>query len=307
MGLLTKCTFVESCLFAGWMIALITGANCLVYPSETSVDGAIKLPSAVIPVSQASRMGFFSSLSLSSTFPEDLEVNEYCRELLHIYGQRYVTYANCLVSYARPVKICQNCYPYFNSLNETYSNISSDNLGPGNVSCHDSLMRSDRLMLLYTLFIKIEEIWTSAECEQCLTEDLKALSNVTVNFMATLNQSLTCFEQYQRNHSELCKDCKASYKRLNELYGRMEKNQTLCIDIEDAMNMTRRLWSKNYGCSVPREETVAVIAVSSFMLFLPIIFYLSSFLHSEQKKRKLIHPKRAKSSSSLMNIQDKFS
>lgn len=82
--------------------------------------------------------------------------------------------------------------------------------------------------------------------------------------MAILNQSLTCFEQYQvisngslrsiqaqfkqilefenilfskqKNHSELCKDCKTSYKRLNELYGRMEKNQTLCIDIEDAVS-----------------------------------------------------------------------
>lgn len=54
------------------------------------------------------------------------------------------------------------------------------------------------------------------------------------------------------------------------------------------MNMTRILWSKNFNCSFPRAETVPVIAVSSFMLFLPIIFYLSSFLHSEQKKRKLI-------------------
>ncbi|XP_067273758.1 osteopetrosis-associated transmembrane protein 1 [Pseudorasbora parva] len=301
MDLLTKCTCVVSCLFAGWAITFITVANCSVYPSEMTVDGAIKLPS------QANGLGFFYSLSLSSTFPEDLEMDEYCIKLLHIYGQRYVTYANCLVSYARPVKVCQNCYTYFNSLNETYMNISSDQPGPGNVSCHDSLMRSDRLMLLFTLFNNLDEIWGSAACEQCLTEDHEALSNDTVYFMATLNHSLSCFEQYQRNHSELCKDCKASYKRLNELYGKMEKNQTLCIDIEDAMNITRRLWSKNYGCLLPREETVPVIAVSSFMLFLPIIFYLSSFLHSEQKKRKLIHPNRAKSSSTLMNIQDKFS
>lgn len=126
MDLLTKCTFVVSCLFAGWTITLFAVANCSVYPSETSVDGVIKLPSSVIPVSQASRLGFFHSLSLSSAFPEDLEVNEYCIELLRIYGQRYVTYANCLVFYARPVKICQNCYTYFNSLEKIYTNISSD-------------------------------------------------------------------------------------------------------------------------------------------------------------------------------------
>lgn len=55
------------------------------------------------------------------------------------------------------------------------------------------------------------------------------------------------------------------------------------------MNVTRRLWSKTFNCSLKREENVPVIAVSSFMLFLPIIFYLSNYLHSEQKKRKLIH------------------
>ncbi|XP_073672683.1 osteopetrosis-associated transmembrane protein 1 [Garra rufa] len=305
MDLLTKFTFVIACLFAEWSVTFITVANC----SELSSDSALKLPPAanVIPVKQASTLGSFYSLSLQSAFPDDVEVNEYCIELLHIYRQRYVTLANCLVTYARPIKICQNCYSGFNSLDDIYKNISSDQSGPGNVSCHDSLMRSDRVMLLYTLFSNLHEIWTeSAKCSKCLTEDQEALTNDTVNFMATLNQSLSCFQQFQKNHTELCKDCKASYKRLNELYGRMQKNQTLCIDLEDAMNTTHQLWSNTYNCLLPREETVPVIAVSSFMLFLPVIFYLSSFLHSEQKKRKLIHAKRAKSSGSLMNIQDKF-
>ncbi|XP_051501683.1 osteopetrosis-associated transmembrane protein 1-like [Myxocyprinus asiaticus] len=310
MGFCTKFAFIVSCLFVGWATIQITVVKCSVYPPEMSGEGALKLPTPVIPMSpvfQANSLGFFYSLSLSSNFPEDLEVNEHCIKLFRIFGERYVIYANCLVTYARPVKICQNCYTGFNSLEEIYTNISSDQPGPGNVSCHDSLMRSDRLMLLYNLYSNLDEIWTSAGCKQCLSGDQQTLSNDTIYFMATLNKSLTCFEKYQGNYSELCKDCKGSYKRLNELYGSMEKNQTLCIDIEDAVNMTRQLWSKTFGCSFPREEIVPVIAVSCFMLFLPIIFYLSSFLHSEQKKRKLIHPNRAKSSSSLMNIQDKFS
>uniref|UniRef100_A0A8C1VB09 Uncharacterized protein n=1 Tax=Cyprinus carpio TaxID=7962 RepID=A0A8C1VB09_CYPCA len=90
-------------------------------------------------------------------------------------------------------------------------------------------------MLLYTLFIKLDEIWTSAECKQCLIEDQDALSNDTLYYVATLNQSLSCFEQYLRNHTELCKGCKTSYRRLNEVYGTMERNQMLCIDLEDAV------------------------------------------------------------------------
>lgn len=250
------------------------------------------------------------SINLLSSFPEDLEISEYCSDLLHIFGQRYVAYVNCLVPAARPVKVCQKCSSSYVSLTEIYTNISSDQMGPGNESCRDSLLRSDRLMLVFLLYSNLEDIWTQSACDKCITkgQGLTNLTNDTLYFMSTLNQTLTCFEKYQQgNHTELCKDCKTTYRGLNELYSRMEKNKTMCIDIEDAMNTTRKLWSKKFNCSYPREETVPVIAVSSFMLFLPIIFYLSSFLHSEQKKRKLIHPKRAKSYASLMNIQDKLS
>ncbi|XP_061742488.1 osteopetrosis-associated transmembrane protein 1 isoform X2 [Nerophis ophidion] len=182
-------------------------------------------------------------------------------------------------------------------------------MGPGNESCRDSLLRGDRLMLVYLLFNNLKDLWSKSACDRCIMDGFQSLTNDTLYFMSTLNQTLSCFESYQLgNHTELCTNCKSAYKNLNALYSGMESNQTLCIDIEDGMNMTRRLWSKNFNCSFPREETVPVIAVSSFMLFLPIIFYLSSFLHSEQKKRKLIHPKRAKSySSSLVNVQDKQS
>ncbi|XP_061560491.1 osteopetrosis-associated transmembrane protein 1 isoform X1 [Phycodurus eques] len=246
---------------------------------------------------------------LLSAFPDDLEVSDYCSELLRLFGQRYVAYVNCLVPAARPVKVCQNCFGAYGSLATTYMNISSEQLGPGNESCRDSLLRSDRLMLVYLLFDNLQDLWTKAACDHCINDGFRSLTDDTLYFMSILNQTLTCFERYQQgNHTELCKNCKSAYKGLNELYSGMEKNGTMCIDIEDGMNMTRRLWSKNFKCSLPREETVPVIAVSSFMLFLPIIFYLSSFLHSEQKKRKLIHPKRAKSyASSLMNIRDKRS
>ncbi|KAJ8399404.1 hypothetical protein AAFF_G00411160 [Aldrovandia affinis] len=247
------------------------------------------------------------ALFLVNNALHSLEVSDYCRELLHIFAERYISYVSCLVTSVRPVKICQNCYIHFSILKEMYNNISSDQVGPDNVSCHDSLLRSDRLMLVFQLYQDQQQIWTTSNCASCLSED--SLSNVTLYYMTVLNQSLTCFEknQEQGNHSILCKECKTSYRGLNELYGRMEKNHSLCLDIEYSMSITRGLWSKTFNCSFPRAETVPVIAVSSFMLFLPIIFYLSSFLHSEQKKRKLIHPKRAILHSNLMNIQDRSS
>lgn len=82
------------------------------------------------PVSPAVVMdssGFqLSPVSLSSSFPEDLEISNYCSDLLHIFQQRYVSYVDCLVPAARPVKVCQNCFSSYSSLVDIYTNISSD-------------------------------------------------------------------------------------------------------------------------------------------------------------------------------------
>ncbi|XP_071335498.1 osteopetrosis-associated transmembrane protein 1 [Trachinotus anak] len=308
MSLCKDCAFLV--LLAANIYSLVSsdGVNLGVSDSADKLRQTPSLSPAVVnppvfkPASDSP-----SSLSLLS-FPEDLEISDYCSELLHIFGQRYVAYVNCLIPAARPVHVCLNCSSGYGSLLDIYANISSDQMGPGNVSCRDSLLRSDQLMVVFLMYSNLESLWEKSNCKQCITNGFQRPTNDTLYFMTTLNQTLTCFEKYQQgNHTELCKNCKSTYRDLNELYGRMENNLTLCIDIEDAMNMTRRLWSTHFNCSFPRTETVPVIAVSSFMLFLPIIFYLSSFLHSEQKKRKLIHPKRAKSYTSLMNIQDKLS
>ncbi|XP_034756425.1 osteopetrosis-associated transmembrane protein 1 [Etheostoma cragini] len=314
MSLFKNSPFLVCLVLSTYALASSVGVNLTASDSEDKLKQTVSLSPAApavvamvdLPVFKPAVDSLFS-LNLLSSFPEDLEISDYCSELLHIFGQRYVAYVNCLVTAARPVKVCQNCFSSYGSLMNIYMNISSDQMGPGNVSCRDSLLRSDHLMLVYLLYSNMEDIWKKSACDNCI-KGFQSLTNDTLYFLSSLNQTLTCFEKYQQgNHTELCKDCKNAYKDLNELYSRMETNLTMCVDIEDSMNMTRRLWSKNFHCSFPREETVPVIAVSSFMLFLPIIFYLSSFLHSEQKKRKLIHPKRAKSYSSLMNIQDKLS
>ncbi|XP_072299372.1 osteopetrosis-associated transmembrane protein 1 [Eucyclogobius newberryi] len=260
------------------------------------------------PVFNDPRVDSVGSLNLLAALGDYSDISLYCKQLLDRFGDQYVAYVNCLVPAARPVKVCQNCFLSFETLNSTYANISSDHKGPGGEVCRDSLLRSDRLMLVFLLFSNLEGIWGKSNCRNCISKDAPSLTNDTLYFLEMLNQTYSCFDQYQEgNHTELCIKCKETYRDLTSLYGDMEKNNTMCIDIEDAMNVTRRRWSKTFNCSLPREENVPIIAVSSFMLFLPIIFYLSSFLHSEQKKRKLIQPKRAPQYSSLMNIQDKLS
>uniref|UniRef100_A0A8C6ULU5 Osteopetrosis-associated transmembrane protein 1 n=1 Tax=Neogobius melanostomus TaxID=47308 RepID=A0A8C6ULU5_9GOBI len=126
-------------------------------------------------------------------------------------------------------------------------------------------------MVVFLLFSNLAGIWEKSNC-QCASFDV--LSIFTPYFtLSTMNISML---STQGNQSELCINCKNTYRDLNSLYSDMEKNNTMCIDIEDAINVTRKRWSKTFNCSFHNEENVPIIAVSSFMLFLPIIFYLST-------------------------------
>ncbi|KAB0393754.1 hypothetical protein E2I00_016140 [Balaenoptera physalus] len=218
------------------------------------------------------------------SLPPDLpDLDPECRELLLDFANSSAELTGCLVRGARP--------------NSSESH-----------NCARSLLMADRMQIVVILSEFFNSTWQKANCANCLTNKSEELSNSTVYFLNLFNHTLTCFENnlqgsahsllQLRNYSEVCKNCREAYKTLSSLYCEMQKMNELenkaesgthlCIDVEDAMNITRKLWSRTFNCSVPCSDTVPVIAVAVFILFLPVVFYLSSFLHSEQKKRKLI-------------------
>ncbi|XP_006840015.1 PREDICTED: osteopetrosis-associated transmembrane protein 1 [Chrysochloris asiatica] len=260
------------------------------------------------------------------SLPPDLpDLDPECRELLLDFANSSAELTGCLVRSARPVRFCQTCYPLFQQVVNKMDNISRSvrNTSESH-NCARSLLMVDRVQIVVILSEFFNSTWQKANCANCLTNNSQELSNSTVYFLSLFNQTLTCFENnlqesshsllQPKNYSEVCKNCREAYKTLSSLYNEMQKSKEaenkadprthLCIDVEDAMNITRKLWSRTFNCSVLCSDTVPVIAVSVFILFLPVVFYLSSFLHSEQKKRKLILPKRLKSSTSFVNIHE---
>uniref|UniRef100_A0A8C0IC99 Osteoclastogenesis associated transmembrane protein 1 n=1 Tax=Bubo bubo TaxID=30461 RepID=A0A8C0IC99_BUBBB len=225
-----------------------------------------------------------------------------------------------------PVCVCFEASPLVQLLQIFLQSDENDPNSSESHNCAKSILTSDRLQIVVTLSEFFNETWEAANCANCLKNSSEGLSNSTVEFLDLFNKSLTCFEHNLQgqtiylspnNYTEVCKNCNETYKKLNDLYNNLQRinrqggesghSAHLCIDVEDAMNITRKLWSRTFNCSVPCSDTVPVIAVSSFILFLPIVFYLSSFLHSKQKKRILILPKRIQSNASLVNIQEKYS
>ncbi|XP_007939020.1 osteopetrosis-associated transmembrane protein 1 [Orycteropus afer afer] len=266
--------------------------------------------------------GGLAPLSLPPDLPD---LDPECRELLLDFANSSVELTGCIVRSARPVRVCQTCYSLFQQVANKMDNISRAvrNTSESH-SCARSLLMADRVQIVVILSEFFSSTWREANCANCLTNNSQELSNSTVYFLELFNRTLTCFEQnlqesshsllQPRNYSEVCKNCLTAYKtlssvyndmqKMNELENKAESGKHLCIDVEDAMNITRKLWSRTFNCSVQCSDTVPVIAVSVFMFFLPVVFYLSSFLHSEQKKRKLILPKRLKSSTSIVNLYE---
>ena len=61
--------------------------------------------------------------------------------------------------------------------------------------------------------------------------------------------------------------------------------ESTCIDVIDTWNKTQREWSARFGCHVPAKDAFLLGAFTSFILLLPLIFYLSVYLNSEHKRQ----------------------
>ncbi|XP_063773144.1 osteopetrosis-associated transmembrane protein 1 [Pseudophryne corroboree] len=268
--------------------------------------------SDLIPKSLWAEQLSLSLLSQYSLAPDLLDPTS-CLPLLHEFANNSADLSNCLASKAWPVRLCQHCYKEYFQLKVTMNKIGNP-LQNSTISCTTILLQSDRVQVIVTLNDFFDELWINSKCANCLQKNSSDILNSTTQFMNLFDGLIQCFNRTRQvpqfsikpdNFSRVCQTCNDSYRNLSDLYTTLEHTNALCIDLEDAMNSTRRLWSKTFNCTLPCTDTVPVIAVSAFILFLPVVFYLSSFLHSEQKKRKLIIPKRLKSKASVANIQDK--
>ncbi|KAG8582413.1 hypothetical protein GDO81_008038 [Engystomops pustulosus] len=252
-GLLWKC----------WLVTgLCMGTQWLLDDTQGAAD------SELIPRALWAEQLSLSLLPAYSLAPDPTPDPSQCIPLLHEFANNSAILSNCLVSMARPVRLCQHCYKEYAQLQATMRKIGSP-VQNGTVSCSTILLRSDRVQVIVELSDFFDDMWSYSKCENCLEKNNTGILNSTSKFMDSFDSLIQCFNNTMR------------------------------------MNSTRKLWSKTFNCTLPCTDTVPVIAVSAFILFLPVVFYLSSFLHSEQKKRKLILPKRFKSTASISNIQDK--
>lgn len=53
-------------------------------------------------------------------------------------------------------------------------------MGPNNVSCKESLLRSDRLVLVYLLYSNLEDIWSKSDCDSKSSPGILRVSELDI-------------------------------------------------------------------------------------------------------------------------------
>ncbi|CAG0906640.1 unnamed protein product [Darwinula stevensoni] len=101
-----------------------------------------------------------------------------------------------------------------------------------------------------------------------------------------------------------CDRCQDSYRALNHIYadvlGDIDADH-ICMDIVDAMNMTRMVWSQNLKCTQRNVTAEAPFIVVTCMCILPPLFYLLAWCLPQHQRGPIIRRLATLSDKALWN------
>jgi len=234
----------------------------------------------------------------------DEKIEIMCNEMLLQYSADASKFTNCIATNARPIRMCRKCaQEYVNSTN-SYLTIKRS------VDCASVILDADRLQVIQKLYDDTTLIWNKANCDNCYYDrhgdDPYVLRNTTISFLSLAKETKTCFQDYNITvcpldnnetncQNQACFNCTKIYHTLNKNYRELQESfefEDLCMDITDTMNTTRKMWSNDLDCIHHTEHTFLLFTIMGFICLLPITFYVSNWIQSDERKRKIIQQKR---------------
>uniref|UniRef100_A0A452QIJ0 Osteoclastogenesis associated transmembrane protein 1 n=1 Tax=Ursus americanus TaxID=9643 RepID=A0A452QIJ0_URSAM len=139
-------------------LALVSSPHRVLY-DLLSEQQLLEVEDLSLTLLQGGRLG---PLSLPPDLPD---LDPECRELLLDFANSSAELTGCLVRSARPVRLCQTCYPLFQQVANKMDNISR---AVGNTSeshsCARSLLMADRMQIVVILSEFFNSTWQKANC-----------------------------------------------------------------------------------------------------------------------------------------------
>ena len=219
-----------------------------------------------------------------ATVPYFSELSDHCRGLLTNFSATVSKYLKCMTYFSKPAKFCQSCQHKLTELERSYRDIKDDSTEP---VCPTLLLSSDSLHMIEREYEHAQYVWKIADCDYCYDNpDVKSgnwiLSNTTKNFFYLFNSTIDCFAAFlpinNTNSTErnpgICSNCSLEYSSLNHMFlSTFQFDDKICIDIFEAMNYTRIVWSRQYQCYARKRNLLEMVPIISLLLAIPIFFY----------------------------------
>lgn len=258
-----------------------------------------------------------SNMSYATTRPPT-PIEPSCLSYYSYLAKLGSLFTQCVVSFSRPFRVCENCLKYYMQIQDAKDLIKNDvdvyatSLYKKGLKCQDIVDATDKVQTIVKIFTTIDTIWTAANCEDCFssTYNRNATFNYTVKrgydeFYAKHESLEFCifnythnpisldpiFESYKENCT-LCNTCKDHYVNLTEHYNSLGHEKTLCMDVVDLFNYTRITWSKGYKCNYRDIDELPVVIISSTAILASILFYVSVRVCSKKKNHKFMKKSR---------------
>ncbi|CAH1799803.1 unnamed protein product [Owenia fusiformis] len=245
-------------------------------------------------------------------------IDQTCLAFVEAMARSAANFVECSVRHARPLHFCQSCIDDYVHVQSAYKAIAEDDIKDSTGStCKDVLLSRDRIQVVKKTWSFVDDMWSKGYCSSCFSsyKDVngtveKESSHGAHEFEILFQEVASCVSNVTGggispyNHTSkggalVCTKCLDSYNKLNKHYAHIEHetHNHVCVDLVDAMNYTRIMWSDQFHCTVKSRDLIPVICLTVFFSLLPIVFYIGSKIHGVKQERKIIKQKRLNSSS----------
>ncbi|XP_050422122.1 osteopetrosis-associated transmembrane protein 1 isoform X2 [Adelges cooleyi] len=228
------------------------------------------------------------------TVPQEEILPEGCEELLELFANDTAKFTMCVVTNARPIRICENCVNEYYQVKQRYENIQRLHHNDSKIDCPALLNNIDRLHVVLYSYDYVINMWKKASCSLCLNDKVPNDQTKHVMMLGKLFES--CISNHinsSNSNSTVCVDCKGDYLNLTNYYNEYKKTREFCMDVVDLINITQIEWSIELNCHVPNYKSDwTLIVIASAVLLAPILFYLVNWLMSKERSNVLLSQNR---------------
>jgi len=201
----------------------------------------------------------------------DSLTDNHCKKEIDLYGESLREFTHCVIMNSVPVKLCSSCHIFYEHLNECYETLRE--------KCSDIYFDKDRINLVAATQMAFTSLWDKAFCDDCINNNnLDTFFDLNTNFNNCVNKELPCT------------NCLVKYQDLNSFYISLDEhnNGEVCFDIQDGMNRSRLLWSKDLKCCKRTFQMTYFLITSSICTIIPILFYFSMYMYTKRRERNHI-------------------